>query len=177
MARDKGLVALKEHLTLAQNRMKKFYDMKWRAVEFEVGIEVFLKLRPYRQWTLAKKHCEKLSLRFYGPYPVLERIGEVASTFFKFHMRQPFTMFSMFPNWRRRWGRGRRSKYTPLNFRKNLSCRSDQKIYSASDGTWNWVERNGWSHGRSCQKVKWLGKRLLSSSINFQNYTLRTRCI
>lgn len=49
MARDKGLVALKEHLTLAQNRMKKFYDMKWRAVEFEVGIEVFLKLRPYRQ--------------------------------------------------------------------------------------------------------------------------------
>lgn len=78
MVRDIALVALKEHLTLAQNRMKKFYDQKRREVEFEVGSEVFLKLRPYRQRTLAKKRCERLSPKFYGPYLVIERIGQVA---------------------------------------------------------------------------------------------------
>lgn len=78
MVRDIALVALKEHLTLAQNCMKKFYDQKRREVEFEVGSEVSLKLRPYRQRTLAKKRCERLSPKFYGPYLVIERIGQVA---------------------------------------------------------------------------------------------------
>lgn len=67
MARDKALVALKEHLTRAQNRMKKFHDLKRREVEFEVGTEGFLKLKPYRQQTLAKKRCEKLSPKFADP--------------------------------------------------------------------------------------------------------------
>lgn len=43
-----------------------------------MGNEVFLKLRPYRQKSLAKKRCEKLSPKFYGPYRMLERIGQVA---------------------------------------------------------------------------------------------------
>lgn len=59
LARDKALVALKEHL-VAQNQMKKFHDLKQREVEFEVGDVVFLKLRPYHQPLLAKNRCEKL---------------------------------------------------------------------------------------------------------------------
>lgn len=39
---------------------------------------VFLHLQPYRQSTLKRSGAEKLKPRFYGPYRVLRRIGEVA---------------------------------------------------------------------------------------------------
>lgn len=51
---------------------------KRRELHFEVGEDVFLKLRPNHKRSLAKKRCEKLSSKFYGPYKVLEKIGEVA---------------------------------------------------------------------------------------------------
>lgn len=75
MARDLALNALKEHLRVAQNRMKKQADQLRREVEFEVGDEVSLKLRPYRQRSLAKKRCEKLAPNFFGPYRILEKKG------------------------------------------------------------------------------------------------------
>lgn len=39
---------------------------------------VYVKLRSYRQKSLAKKQCEKLSPRYFSPYEVLERIEVVA---------------------------------------------------------------------------------------------------
>lgn len=39
---------------------------------------VFLHLQPYRQSTLKRGGAEKLKPRFYGPYRVLRRVGEVA---------------------------------------------------------------------------------------------------
>jgi len=39
---------------------------------------VFLKIKPYRLRSLARKYNEKLSPQFYGPYKVIARIGEVA---------------------------------------------------------------------------------------------------
>lgn len=43
-----------------------------------MGDLVFLKLRPYRQRTLAKGPFEKLCPSFYGPFHVSARVGQVA---------------------------------------------------------------------------------------------------
>ncbi|KAL0539505.1 hypothetical protein IC582_023720 [Cucumis melo] len=76
--RDLVISALKENLRMAQNRMKKQADLHRRELKFKVGDEVYLKLRPYRQRSLARKRCEKLAPKFYGPYRIVEEIGEVA---------------------------------------------------------------------------------------------------
>ena len=39
---------------------------------------VYVKLRPYRQPSLARKVNEKLAPRFYGPFKILEKIGPIA---------------------------------------------------------------------------------------------------
>lgn len=58
--------------------MKKYYDQGRRVVEFKVGDYVYLKLQPFGQKTLRKKMSLKLSKRYYGPFKVLERLGDVA---------------------------------------------------------------------------------------------------
>jgi hypothetical protein len=39
---------------------------------------VFLRLQPYRQSSLKKSSEKKLRHRFYGPYGLVQRVGEVA---------------------------------------------------------------------------------------------------
>ena len=72
--RDEALRQLKHHLLQAQQQMKKYADKKRRDVSFEVGEWVFLKLRPRRQQTVARRINQKLAPRYFGPYPILERV-------------------------------------------------------------------------------------------------------
>jgi len=39
---------------------------------------VYLKLRPYRQTAFGVRHNLKLAIKFYGPYRVLEKVGQAA---------------------------------------------------------------------------------------------------
>lgn len=69
---------LKENLHQAQNQKKLYADKNHVERSFEEGDMVFLRLQPYKQSTIKLSGAEKLKPRFYGPYKVLRRIGEVA---------------------------------------------------------------------------------------------------
>nr|KYP42380.1 Retrotransposable element Tf2 [Cajanus cajan] len=58
--------------------MKKYADQKRMHKEFQVGDLVLVKLQPYRQHSLALRKNQKLGLRYFGPFPIQERIGSVA---------------------------------------------------------------------------------------------------
>jgi hypothetical protein len=69
---------LKEQLARAQNKMKQAADRHRRLQEFQVGERVLLKLQPYAQLSLVNRPFPKLAFKYFGPYTVLERIGNTA---------------------------------------------------------------------------------------------------
>ncbi|KAH9722902.1 hypothetical protein KPL70_006891 [Citrus sinensis] len=78
LTRDEVLQQLKINLELSDARMKHVADQKRREVEFQVGDLVLLKLHPYRQQFVFKRAHHKLASRFYGPFPVEQKLGKVA---------------------------------------------------------------------------------------------------
>ena len=72
------LAHLRENIHQAQNRMKQQVDQHRSECQFQEGDQVCLRLQPYKQTSLKDKGCQKLSPKFYGPYQVLQCIGEVA---------------------------------------------------------------------------------------------------
>ena len=56
----------------------KYYGQVRRDVNFKPRKYMYLKLQPYMQKSLKKRFNIKLSQRYYGPFKVLERIGELA---------------------------------------------------------------------------------------------------
>lgn len=76
--RDEALNQLKLHLSRAQDQMASYVNKKRRDLSFVIGEWVFLKLCPHRQHSVVKRINQKLSARFYGPFKILAKIGEVA---------------------------------------------------------------------------------------------------
>ena len=54
-----------------------------RDKQFAVGTKVYLKLKPYRQHSIATMGSQKLNQKYYGPFEIIEKIGEVA---YKLHL-------------------------------------------------------------------------------------------
>lgn len=69
---------IRQQLLRAQQRMKHQADKNRSERTFQVGDQVYLKLQPYIQQSVAVHGNQKLSFRFFGPYKILKRVGEVA---------------------------------------------------------------------------------------------------
>lgn len=76
--RDAVLDELHHQLLRAQQKMKDNADKKRREADFQVGEKVYVKLQPYRQRSVAQRPYKKLAPKFYGPFEILQRIGQVA---------------------------------------------------------------------------------------------------
>jgi len=77
-SRQKAVKELKQYLIKAQERMKKYVDLKRLERHFGVGDWVYLKLQFYRQISVReKKKNHKLNPKYYGPYEIVAKIDKV----------------------------------------------------------------------------------------------------
>ena len=76
--RQDMLRTLKARIGQAQLAMVNQANRHRKNVEFEVGDRVWLRLQPYRQFSVGKPLSAKFGRRFYGPYKITKWIGKVA---------------------------------------------------------------------------------------------------
>ena len=76
--RNQVLHQLKNHLLKSQNYMKMQADKRRKNIQLMVGDLVLVKLQPYRQHSVALRKNQKLGMRFFGPFEVIQKIGSVA---------------------------------------------------------------------------------------------------
>ncbi|KAK8951688.1 hypothetical protein KSP39_PZI004152 [Platanthera zijinensis] len=77
-ARERVIGILKNNLKQAQNRMKVLADKNRRERHLELGTWAYVRLQPYRQTSLRIHGAQKLAQKYFGPFRVVEKIGEVA---------------------------------------------------------------------------------------------------
>ncbi|KAA3466689.1 reverse transcriptase [Gossypium australe] len=73
---ERKVKVIRDNLNVVSNHQKSYADLKRKDIKFEVGDKVFLKVSPWKK-ILRFGRKGKLSLRFIGPYEIIERIGPV----------------------------------------------------------------------------------------------------
>nr|GEX55621.1 reverse transcriptase [Tanacetum cinerariifolium] len=86
MEHQRLMEALKGALEQTRHRMAKQANKKRIEKQFKAGDCVYLRLRNYRQTSVAARENQKLSKGYFGPYRILEKIGQVA-----YHLELPIT--------------------------------------------------------------------------------------
>lgn len=76
--RDQCLEEIKDCLLQAQGVMKATEDDKRHDVVFQVGDRLWLRLHQHTAAAIKHPASSKLGPRFFGPFKVVERVGEVA---------------------------------------------------------------------------------------------------
>ena len=69
---EEKVQVIRQRLKVASDRHKSYANLKRKDIEYEVGDKVFLKVSLWKKVLRFGKN-RKLSLRFIGPYEVLER--------------------------------------------------------------------------------------------------------
>ena len=67
---------IRKNLKVSQNWQKVYADRKRTYQEFEVGDNIYVRIRPKKS-TLRWTTCTKLAPQFCGPFEILERVGSV----------------------------------------------------------------------------------------------------
>jgi hypothetical protein len=68
---------IRDRIKAAQDRQKKYADVRRRPLEFSMGDQVFLKVAPWKNM-LRFGLKGNLTPRFMGPFKILQRVGPVA---------------------------------------------------------------------------------------------------
>lgn len=69
---------LKENLQRSKRHMKRKTDKLRREVNFKIDDPVFVKLHKYMQRSVANTKSNKMEMKYFGPYKIVEVIGKVA---------------------------------------------------------------------------------------------------
>ena len=75
--REEQLKKIKHHLEKAQERRKKQAEKHRKELEFNEGDWAYLKLQPFWQISMQKHKNEKLAYKYFGPFKILKKVGEV----------------------------------------------------------------------------------------------------
>jgi hypothetical protein len=76
--RDEFLAEVRDRLEQAQQHHKSFYDCKHKQLEFAIGEWTWLLLLHRPIASLDIQSQGKLGLKFYGPFLITKRVGDVA---------------------------------------------------------------------------------------------------
>lgn len=91
--REHMMQQLKENLLAAQNRMKVYADLRRTDRSYNVGDMVYIRIQPYMQNAFGIRGSLKLRSKYYGPFKIVERVGEVA---YKLHLPDSTTIHPVF---------------------------------------------------------------------------------